>query len=143
MKSIQNDNDYKERVPEKSHELRKDNGELAGEVEKDTARNGFLQTLVNLFDLSLLKDLTFVNIMCGISLATFAELNFTMLTPFILSDLGIVTSTAGIATFMSSLACADIVFRFLSPYIGTCLKKSPRGMYLLSMMMLVICRYGK
>lgn len=133
--SITNHNQYKGLVSQKSSESCKKDQQTS-KIKNDKSH---LQTLVDLFDLSLLKDLTFVNIMCGISFATFAELNFTMLTPFILNDLGL--STRQIATFMSSLALADILFRFLSPFIGGYFKKSPRVMYIVTMILLIFARY--
>lgn len=41
------------------------------------------------FDLDLLKDLTFINIMVGVTIANFAELNFSVLTPFVLDEFGL------------------------------------------------------
>lgn len=41
------------------------------------------------FDLDLLKDFTFINIMVGVTLANFAELNFSVLTPFVLNEFGL------------------------------------------------------
>lgn len=96
---------------------------------------------VNFFDLKLLCDPVFVNIMIGMSLAIFAELNFSILTPFIMADFGL--DTAQSATFLSVLSIADLVFRFLAPFIGDYLKKPPRKMYMLTLFLLIISRFGK
>lgn len=75
-----------------------------------------LNSLSKTFDLDLPKDRVYVNILIGLSLATFAELNFTLLVPFILQDFGL--STDQIAIFLTTLGVADIISRFVGPYIG-------------------------
>lgn len=94
--------------------------------------------LVAFFDLTLFRDLTYVNIMLGMSLAVFAELNFTILTPFIFNDLAY--TTPQIASFLSLLAVADIVSRFAAPFVGDRLRQPPRIMYMISMVMLIAAR---
>ncbi|CAF4854932.1 unnamed protein product [Pieris macdunnoughi] len=76
----------------------------------------FWQKLSLFFDLDLLKDLTFINLMLGITLANFNELNFSILTPFILGDYGLTKSQ--IALFMSLLAGIDICVRFCIPFVA-------------------------
>ncbi|XP_047517559.1 uncharacterized protein LOC125057737 isoform X2 [Pieris napi] len=76
----------------------------------------FWQKLSLFFDLDLLKDLTFINLMLGITLANFNELNFSILTPFILGDYGLTKSQ--IAFFMSLLAGIDICVRFCIPFVA-------------------------
>ncbi|XP_045520325.1 uncharacterized protein LOC123711679 isoform X2 [Pieris brassicae] len=76
----------------------------------------FWQKLTLFFDLDLLKDLTFINLMLGITLANFNELNFSILTPFILGDYGLTKSQ--IALFMSLLAGIDICVRFCIPFVA-------------------------
>ncbi|XP_053600252.1 uncharacterized protein LOC128669438 [Plodia interpunctella] len=68
------------------------------------------------FDLDLLKDYTFINLMLGITLANFNELNFSILTPFILGDYGF--SKPEVAFFMSLLAGIDICVRFCIPFVA-------------------------
>lgn len=111
----------------------------------ETGKKGLLQrifsSVVRVFDLELLCDPIYVNIMVGMSLAVFAELTFSILTPFILADFGLGTSQ--IATFLSTLAVADIIFRFFAPFIGQYLKKPPRKMYMLTLVFLILTRFGK
>lgn len=64
---------------------------------------------VRVFDLGLLNDPIYLNMMAGLSIAVFAEINFSLLTPFILNELKY--STGQIAFFMSTLALVDIVCR--------------------------------
>lgn len=94
--------------------------------------------VVRFFDLGLLKDPIFVNIMLGISLAACAEINFALLTPFILNDLNF--TTPQIAAVMSVIAFSDIIFRFLSPFISERCHKSERVMYIISLIFLICTR---
>jgi len=72
--------------------------------------------IVVFFDLGLLTDPGYVNLMVGMSLAICAELNFSLLTPFILAERGF--DTKHIAIIMSVIAGLDIVFRFLAPFFS-------------------------
>ena len=76
----------------------------------------FFQKVTMFFDLDLLKDLTFINLMLGVTLASFNELNFSILTPFILGDFGM--SKPQVAFFMSVLAAVDISMRFCVPFVA-------------------------
>lgn len=94
--------------------------------------------IVNIFDLDLLRDPIYLNMMLGLSIAIFAEINFSLLTPFILNDMNY--NTDQIASVMSALALTDIIFRFLAPYIGEAMKQPPRIMYMISLSLLIISR---
>jgi MFS family permease len=100
----------------------------------------FLDRLVKFFDLDLLKDPIYVSIMVGLSLAVFAEINFSLLTAFILAEFSL--NTEQIATFMSILGIADIIFRFLAPYIGQLMKLPPRPMYVITLFLLILSRFS-
>lgn len=76
--------------------------------------------------------------MIGISIAVFAEINFSLLTPFILNEFNYTTKE--IAIFMSVLATVDICCRFISPFIGDYFKQPPRIMYMYALLMLIITR---
>lgn len=76
--------------------------------------------------------------MIGIAIAVFAEINFSLLTPFILNEFNY--STGEIAMFMSTLAVVDIFCRFASPFIGDYFKQPPRAMYMYALLMLIITR---
>ncbi|GBP96433.1 hypothetical protein EVAR_99094_1 [Eumeta japonica] len=73
----------------------------------------FWEKVTIFFDLDLLKDFTYINLMLGITLANFNELNFSILTPFILKDYGFTIQES--AHFMSLLAGIDICVRFCVP----------------------------
>lgn len=97
--------------------------------------------IVKIFDLDLLHNKIYVNIMLGLSLAIFAEINFSLLTPFILTDLHYTTEQ--IASVMSILATADIILRFVSPFIGDYFAQPPRIMYMYSLLILILGRTCK
>lgn len=96
------------------------------------------RTIVDLFDLDLLRDPIYVNIMLGMSVAIFAEINFSQLMPFILMDMHM--STKQIATVLSVIAIMDLIFRSLASFIGEWLNQTPRIMYLMSLCLLILSR---
>lgn len=97
--------------------------------------------IVDFFDLGLLRDKVYLNMMLGMSIAIFAEMNFAVLTPFILSDLGY--SNGEIASILSIIATADIISRFVSPFVADRFLCSIRVTYVISLVLLVIARMGK
>ncbi|CAK9818582.1 Monocarboxylate transporter 13 [Anthophora plagiata] len=81
-----------------------------------TTKRTLLQTLIIFFDLDLLRDYVYVNMMLGITFANFSEMNFALLTPFILGEYGF--SKVQVATVMSTLGCMDVVTRLMIPFIA-------------------------
>ncbi|XP_061396638.1 uncharacterized protein LOC133332268 [Musca vetustissima] len=75
----------------------------------------FLQKVVAFFDLGLLRDFTFVNLVIGLTIINFGELNFSILTPFILNDFGLEISQ--ITLSISVLGGMDLATRFLLPFL--------------------------
>lgn len=92
-----------------------DNGDDDDHSENPKSRS-LLQKFTVFFDLDLLKDLTYVNLMVGITVANFAELNFSILTPFVLKDFGF--TQGQIALAMSLLGAMDISVRFFIPFVA-------------------------
>lgn len=74
------------------------------------------EKIVVFFDLDLLRDFTYVNLMLGVTLGNFAELNFSILTPFVLAEWGF--DKHQIATTMSLLGAVDIIIRFFIPFVA-------------------------
>nr|CAD7458210.1 unnamed protein product [Timema tahoe] len=72
------------------------------------------------------------------SIAICAEANFSLMTPFILGDLGFTNDQT--AAVMSAIGIADIIFRFISPFFADYMEYSARTMYLISMAMLIASR---
>jgi MFS family permease len=111
---------------------------LDGKKEKLTSRQRLGRGIVAFFDLGLFTDPVYVNLMLGMSLAICAELNFSLLTPFILADRGY--DTDHIAIIMSVIAGLDIVFRFLAPFFSDYYKIEARDMYIIALIMLLSSR---
>ena len=109
--------------------------------EKSNQISSICTKIINLFDFTLLKDPIYLNIMFGLSIAVFAEVNFSILTPFILNDFGYQTDE--IAIIMSTLAVTDLMFRFLAPFLGDFFRLSARVMYMLSLSMLIVTRFSE
>lgn len=84
------------------------------EDERIKSKLPFTQKIVKFFDLDLLKDLTFVNLAMGMTIMMFGEMNFSVLTPFILNSFGY--SDTQISLAMSLLGGMDISVRFLAPF---------------------------
>ncbi|XP_053973528.1 uncharacterized protein LOC128873749 isoform X3 [Hylaeus volcanicus] len=106
--------------------------------EKKSVMADILKKVGQIFDLDLLRDPIYVNIMMGMSIAIFAEANFSVLTPFILTDMKL--STEGISAVMSVIAITDLFSRILAPFLGEWLDQPPRIMYLLSLCLLIFFR---
>ncbi|XP_073834415.1 uncharacterized protein [Musca autumnalis] len=87
---------------------------LIEEEELRKSRMTFWQKVVVFFDLDLLRDFTFINLVVGMTIMTFGEMNFGVLTPFILNSFGYSDSQISVA--MSVLAGVDISVRFLGPF---------------------------
>ncbi|XP_053950584.1 uncharacterized protein LOC128858383 isoform X1 [Anastrepha ludens] len=75
----------------------------------------FRQKVVKFFDLDLLKDFTFVSLVLGMTVMMFAEINFSILIPFILDQYGY--NNKQISTALSMLGGMDISVRFLTPFV--------------------------
>ncbi|XP_076650292.1 uncharacterized protein LOC143357654 [Halictus rubicundus] len=106
--------------------------------EKESFRKEIVAKVVELFDLDLLRDPIFVNIMAGMSTAIFAEANFSQLTPFILTDMKLTTKE--ISTVMSIIGTLDLVFRSVAPFLGEWMNQPPRIMYMISLVLLIVAR---
>uniref|UniRef100_A0A1B0G2T3 Major facilitator superfamily (MFS) profile domain-containing protein n=1 Tax=Glossina morsitans morsitans TaxID=37546 RepID=A0A1B0G2T3_GLOMM len=83
--------------------------------EKKPWHSVYYRKIIAFFDLDLLRDFSYVNLAVGLTLIKFVEVNFTILTPFILADFGFANSEIAIA--MSSLGISDLIIRFLIPLI--------------------------
>ncbi|GJQ75172.1 hypothetical protein Trydic_g9775 [Trypoxylus dichotomus] len=108
------------------------------EYKEETILKRISTIIVNTFDLSLLTDPIFTNILVGLSIDLFVEFTYLCFIPFILMEGSLTVEQT--ATFMSVYAIADILFRFLAPFIGSILGQPNRVMYIISLVLLVICR---
>ncbi|KAL7743832.1 hypothetical protein ACLKA6_000239 [Drosophila palustris] len=98
----------------------------------------FIQKLVTFFDLDLLRDITFVNLVAGLTVINFGELNFSILTPFILNDFGFDNSQITVA--MSLMAGMDIIMRFLVPFFTEKMPWDNRVFFLIGVVGIAIGR---
>lgn len=96
---------------------KEEEAQLKAQQEEDElikSRMSLWQKIVHFFDLDLLKDFTFVNLAAGMTMMMFGEMNFSVLTPFILNSFGY--SDTQISLAMSLLGGMDIAVRFLAPF---------------------------
>lgn len=111
-------------------------------INEDEKPKNIWTRFIDFFDLTLLSDPIFVNIMFGLSMAACVEINFSLLLPIILKDM-LKFETADIAKLMAVIGFSDTLFRFVSPFIGEWCHKPPRVMYLISLLMIIFIRSRK
>ncbi|KAL7743830.1 hypothetical protein ACLKA6_000237 [Drosophila palustris] len=117
----------------------KEQQQLEDEIEKERRKKlPFYKKIVIFFDLDLLRDITYVNLAVGITLINFVEINFAILTPFILSDLGFKSDE--IAFAMSLLGFFDLGIRFAIPFIITKFNASNRTFFVVGILGMCIGR---
>lgn len=111
-----------EKTNEPLHDLVENDNESDNDQE---SKKSFLRRLATLYDLSLFKDFTYINIVVGLSLFYVTEMNFKTITPFLLKSIGM---TKGEVAFSLSLtAFADVVARLTLPTICAKLKFTNRN----------------
>lgn len=110
-------------------------------VEEEEEKYTFWQKVVIFFDLGLLKDWTYINIMVGVTISNFSELNFSILTPFVLADFGF--TKMQIAAAMSFLGGMDIGVRFFIPFIAGKIGWENRTFFLFGVMGMALGRICK
>uniref|UniRef100_A0A182PPC3 Major facilitator superfamily (MFS) profile domain-containing protein n=1 Tax=Anopheles epiroticus TaxID=199890 RepID=A0A182PPC3_9DIPT len=96
------------------------------------------QRIIIFFDLDLLRDHIYINIMIGITIANFAELNFSILTPFVLADFGCTRDQ--IAMAMSVLGVTDICCRCLVPLVADHINWQNRTFFLVGVINMALGR---
>ncbi|KAH8235801.1 hypothetical protein KR032_007814 [Drosophila birchii] len=138
---------YESEEEEEKKELRvhsaelteKEKQELEDEEERQRRKKlPFYMKVVIFFDLDLLRDITYVNLAVGITLINFVEINFAILTPFILSDLGF--NADQIALAMSTLGLFDLLVRFAIPLITAKINLSNRTFFVVGILGMCIGR---
>lgn len=115
--------------------------EIPAEEERASCCQSLGHWAIQFFDLDLIRDKIYVNIMLGISLALFSDLNFNVLTPFILSDLHY--TNGEIATILSVIAAADLLSRLASPFVADHFSWSIRSTFVVSLILVIITRTGE
>lgn len=94
--------------------------------------NGKWRKLFASFNLELFKERVYVIIIVGMAISYVAELNFTLMTPFVLYELA-GFSNSDVALIMSIQAIADICGRLFIPIVSYGNNWSPKVMYALSL----------
>ncbi|XP_073834416.1 uncharacterized protein [Musca autumnalis] len=107
--------------------------------EDEKSRISFWQKVVVFFDFDLLKDMTFLNLAVGMTVMMFGEINFSILTPFILNSFGY--SDTQISLAMSLLAGVDISVRFLAPFALEKVKLPNRVLFAFGIIAISIGRF--
>lgn len=111
----------------------KEQQQLEDEEEQERRKKlPFYKKIVIFFDLNLLTDITYVNLAMGITLINFVEINFAILTPYILHDLGFDRDQTAFA--MSLLGLFDLIVRFLIPLITGCFSWSNRTFFVVGIL---------
>ncbi|VEN42565.1 unnamed protein product [Callosobruchus maculatus] len=90
------------------------------------------------FDFELFRDMVYVNIVLGMTMANFAEINFSILTPIILAEFSF--PKYEIATFMSLLGLTDVVLRFTIPFVADKIGWSNRTFFVVGVMGMALGR---
>ncbi|XP_012134901.1 monocarboxylate transporter 1 isoform X3 [Megachile rotundata] len=78
-------------------------------------KDNYMEKIKETFDLDLLKDGVYLNVVIGSSLYYVAESNFKLMTPFFLSSIGM--TNGEIASCLSITAFTDILARLILPTI--------------------------
>lgn len=135
-------------VPEKCNIMHENEGYFSSVDQNETEADSkpevtscgcsVFKWFVQFFDLDLLRDSIYLNIMIGMAISIFAEINFAILTPFILADLTFDSDEISIILFV--MAIADLISRFCAPFIADKLNLSIRVSYLISLVLLVLTR---
>lgn len=84
-------------------------------VKKSKNTQSFVRQFITDLDLPLLKDFTFLNLLFGLTIIIFGEVNFSALIPFILTDVGFDDERISFA--MTLMSIADVVVRFTGPFV--------------------------
>lgn len=92
-------------------------------------------------DFDLLLDWKYLNILFGLSITYTAEMNFKLMVPFFMANLGY--SKSEIAQALSVMAIADITARIIMPPINDKLGYSRRKTLILGLTLVAIARSSK
>ncbi|XP_061396689.1 monocarboxylate transporter 9-like [Musca vetustissima] len=116
----------------------KEEEDLSKQESLDRNQLSLGKKIVLFFDLDLLRDFTFVNLAVGMAIMMFGEINFSVLTPFILNSFGY--SDKQISMAMSLLSCMDILVRFFGPFVLEKAKLSNSFLFAIGIIIVMIGR---
>lgn len=121
-----------------THEKKK--GKVESKLSTHPSHESYWKRVVHFMDLDLLKDPIYLNILFGLSVFYVAEVNFKMVVPFFLHDLGYTKQDT--AFFLSMTAVSDILARAVLPPICDRVKITRRILFIIGAIFLGICRSG-
>jgi hypothetical protein len=104
------------------------------------SHESYWKRVVHFMDLDLLKDPIYLNILFGLSIFYVAEVNFKMVVPFFLHDLGYTKQDT--AFFLSMTAVSDILARAVLPPICDRVKITRRILFMIAAIFLGLSRSG-
>nr|CAD7404035.1 unnamed protein product [Timema poppensis] len=107
-------------------------------IKGKTKKKSYWRRFVTFMDLDLLKDLSYLNILFGLSVFYVAELNFKMIVPFFFANLGY--NKVETAFFLSMTAIADVAARVILPPICDRVKIRRRTLFMVAAIFLGISR---
>lgn len=113
----------------------------AGKRDPPKQKISFWRKVAIFFDFDLLKDRTYVNLMLGLTIANFVEINFSILTPFVLKEFDF--EKYQVSTFMSLLGATDIVVRFFIPFVADRLGWQNKTFFMIGVLMMAAGRISK
>lgn len=111
------------------------------EEPKNVKKESSWRKVIHFLDLDLLKDPIYLNILFGLSIFYVAELNFKMIVPFFLADLGYTKSET--AFYLSMTAVADISARLVLPPICDRVNIKRRTLFAIATVFLALSRSGE
>lgn len=100
--------------------------------------SGCWDKFCKLFDLNLLTDWVYLNILYGISICIVAEMNFKLVVPFFMEDLGYTKQE--VAGALSLMAIADIAARVIVPPVFDRLTYSRKSTLIFGSLLVALCR---
>lgn len=104
----------------------------------DEPKQSFLKKIVAPLDVGMLKDPIFLNLLFGLSSFYVAEMNFKLVTPFFLRNLGY--SKGMVAHCLSVAAITDIISRVIIPPICDRINISKRLIFMCAVLCVAITR---
>lgn len=132
--------EYKEEEEKQNHLQVNGNNKPEPEPEEPKPLT-FFQKVVIFFDFDLLKDPVYLNLMIGITLANFAEIDFSILTPFVLKEFNF--EKIEIATFMSVLGATDTCCRLMIPFVAERIAWQNKTFFLVGVLFMAAGRISK
>lgn len=126
--------DVRKTLPTSEKQKAKDEPKLS----THPSHESYWKRVVHFMDLDLLKDPIYLNILFGLSTFYVAEVNFKMVVPFFLHDLGYTKQDT--AFFLSMTAVSDILARAVLPPICDRVKITRRIIFVIAAIFLGISR---